>query len=207
MNIPVNYLPAFGRVFSALVMNNLAENGYSDYLSEVCSNSRIMDQIDPTTLVKQFLEDIYDILQKNYRYEYIYKNVIANKILLGKHSLNTAHMLTEFRVGKCKADVVILNGTSTVYEIKSEYDSFVRLNDQIHAYLDIFDYINVITSNSQADKLEHFLPESVGLLVLNKNNTISTVRVAKSNIENIKLEILFESLRKIEYTRVIKEYY
>lgn len=207
MHIPLNYLPAFGRIFSPLVMNNLAENGYSGYLSEVCSNSRIIDQLDKTTTVKQFLEDVYDNLQKNYRYEYIYKNVIANKILLGKHSLNTAHMLTEFRVGKCKADVVILNGTSTVYEIKSEYDSFIRLDQQIHAYLDIFDFINVITSNSQAEKLKHFLPQSVGLLVLNKNNIISTVKAAKSNIDNIKLEILFESLRKSEYTKVIKEYY
>lgn len=153
MNIPLNYLPALGKIFSPLVMNNLAENGSSGYLTEVCSNSRIIDQIDTTISLKQFLEDIYDILQKNYRYEYIYKNVIANKILLGKHSLNTAHMLTEFRVGKCKADVVILNGTSTVYEIKSEYDSFARLNQQIQAYLDIFDFINIITSNSQAEKL------------------------------------------------------
>lgn len=48
-------------------------------------------------------------------------NVIANKILLGKHSLNTSHMLSEFRVGYNKADVVIINGTSSVYEIKSEY--------------------------------------------------------------------------------------
>lgn len=45
------------------------------------------------------------------------------------------------------------------------------------------------------------------MLVLNRNNIISTVRAAKSNIDNIKLEILFESLRKTEYTRVIKEYY
>lgn len=205
MNIPMNYLPAFGKVFSPLVMNNLAEYGYSGYLSEVCSNSGV--NIDTTKSVKQFLEDIYDILQKNYRYEYVYKNVIANKILLGKHSLKNAHMLTEFRVGKSKADVVILNGTSTVYEIKSEYDSFVRLNQQIHSYLDIFDFINVITTNSQAEKLKSLLPVSVGLLVLNKNNIISTVRTAKSNINNIKLEILYESLRKAEYTRIIKEYY
>jgi len=207
MNIPLNYLPAFGKVFSPLVMNNLAQNGYSGYLSEVCSNSRIKDQIDTTISLRQFLEDLYNILQKNYRYEYIYKNVIAKKILLGKHSLNTSHMLTEFRVGKCKADVVIVNGTSTAYEIKSEYDSFTRLKQQIHTYLDVFDFVNVITSDAQADKLKYLLPEVVGLLVLTKNNSISTIREAISNVDNIKLDILFDSLRKTEYMRVIREHY
>ncbi|MBA7584056.1 hypothetical protein ES708_26008 [subsurface metagenome] len=116
-------------------------------------------------------------------------------------------MLTEFRVGKCKADAVVLNGTSTVYEIKSEFDSFARLEKQIQAYFDIFDYINVRTSASQASKLESILPETAGILVLTNRNFIATIREAKANKENTKPEILFDSLRKTEYTKVINEYY
>ncbi|MEK0336794.1 MAG: sce7726 family protein, partial [Nitrosopumilus sp.] len=150
---------------------------------------------------------IYNILFKNYRNEYIYKNVIANKILIGKHSLNTSQILTEFRVGRSKADVVLLNGVSTVYEIKSEYDSFARLEKQMQAYFEIFDYIYVITSPSQTKKLDSILPDKTGILVLTDRNTISTIREPKSNKENINLAILFDSLRKAEYTRIIKEYY
>jgi hypothetical protein len=209
INIQINqkYLPTLSRLFSPVVMDNLALKGNSNFLSEVCSNSGLLEQIDPSMPLSQFFDWIYNILFKNYRNEYIYKNVIANKILLGKHSLNTSHMLSEFRAGKCKADVVVVNGTSTVYEIKSEFDSFTRLENQIHEYLEIFDHINVITSSSQVTKLDSILPDTAGILVLTNRNTISTIRESKPNKININQNILFDSLRKNEYIKVVKEFY
>ncbi len=207
MGIDQKYLAAIGRIFSPIVLDSLAQKGYSPYLSEVCINSGLLDRIDPATTLGEFFDWVYNLLFKNYRNEYIYKNVIVNKILLSKHSLNTSQMLTEFRVGRSKADVVLLNGDSTVYEIKSQYDSFARLEKQIQAYFEIFDYINVITSASQAQKLESILPDKAGLLVLTNRNTISTIREPKSNKENLNLDILFDSLRKAEYMRIIKEHY
>ena len=206
-NINRKYLPAVSRIFSPVVMDGLAHKGHSAYLYEVCSNSDILEQIEPSMPLSQFFDWIYNLLFKNYRNEYIYKNAIANKILLGKHSLNTSHMLTEFRVGKCKADAVVINGTSTVYEIKSEFDSFARLECQIKAYFQVFDHINVITSNAQASKLESILPDSVGILVLTDRNTIATIRGSKSNKKNINPDTLFDSLRKKEYLKVVEEYY
>ncbi len=205
--IKQKYLPALSRIFSPIVMDCLALKGHSDYLNEVCSNSNILEQIEPSMPLSQFFDCIYNILFKNYRNEYIYKNAIANKILLGKHSLNTSNMLTEFRVGKCKADAVVINGTSTVYEIKSEFDSFARLERQMEAYCQVFDHINVITSNSQATKLKSILPDAVGILVLTDRNTISTIRDSKSNKKNINPGTLFDSLRKKEYIKVVDEYY
>ncbi len=201
------YLPTLGRIFTPIVMDSLVRKGYSSYLSEVCINSGLLEKIDPLITLGQFFDWVYNLLFKNYRNEYIYKNVIANKILLGKHSLNTSQLLTEFRVGKSKADMVLLNGTTTVYEIKSQYDSFARLDTQIHSYFEIFDYINVITTPSQANKLISILPDKAGILVLTDRNTISTIREPKSNKENINPETLFNSLRKTEYLKVIKEYY
>lgn len=201
------YLPSLGRMFSPLVMDHIALKGRSGYLSEVCSNSRLIEQIDPSMPLAQFFDLIYMILFKSYRNEYIYKNAIANKILLGRHSLNTSHMLTEFRVGNCKADVVVVNGTSAVYEIKSELDSFSRLENQVKNYLKIFDYINVITSASQVNKLKSILPDKVGILLLTNRNTISTIRESKSNRKNTNPSILFDSLRKNEYVKAIKEYF
>ncbi len=206
-NINQKYLPAVSRIFSPVVMDSLALKGHSGYLSEVCAKSGLLEQTDPSMPLPQFFDWIYNILFKNYRNEYIYKNAIANKILLGKHSLNTSHMLTEFRVGKCKADAVVINGTSTVYEIKSDFDSFARLESQVKAYYQTFDHINVITSNTQATKLESVLPDAVGILVLTNRYKISTIRESKSNKKNIKLDTLFDSLRKKEYMKVVKEYY
>ena len=207
MEIDPKYLPALGRLFTPIVLDSLAQNGYSPYLSEVCKNSGLLGRIDPATTLSEFFDWVYNLLFKNYRNEYVYKNVIANKIMVNKHSLNTSQMLTEFRVGRSKADVVILNGVSTVYEIKSQYDSFARLEKQIQSYFEIFDYVNVITSPSQSNKLESILPNNAGILVLTNRNTISTIREPISNIENINPAILFDSLRKTEYMRIIKEYY
>ena len=201
------YLPALSRFFSPIVMENIAQNINSKYLAEVCLNSGLMKQIDPEMSLGDFFDWIYSILFTCYRNEYIYKNVITNKVLLGKHSLNTSIMLSEFRVGKCKADVVILNGTSTAYEIKSEFDSFSRLENQISVYLKIFDHINVITTILQASKLESILPDKIGILILNDRNEISTVRKSKSNKVNIDQNLLFDSLRKNEYLEIISEYF
>ena len=201
------HIPSLSRVFTPVVMDSLSQTGTSGYLKEVMNNSGLINQLNSSMPLKDFFDWVYAFLFKNYRNEYIYKNVIANKILLGKHSLNTSHMLTEFRAGKCKADVVVLNGTSTVYEIKSEFDSFVRLENQIQSYLAIFDYINVITSASQANKLKLILPEKAGILVLTDRNTITTIRDATANKKNINPNILFDSLRKIEYLKIIREYF
>jgi hypothetical protein len=207
MEINKKYLPAIGRIFSPLVLDSIAEKGYSSYLAEVCRNSGLVEKIDRGVSLGGFFDWTYNFLFKNYRNEYIYKNVIANKLLLNRHSLSTTKMLTEFRVGSSKADVVLLNGASTVYEIKSQYDSFARLKKQIGSYIKVFDYINVITSSPQSNKLEDILPEKIGILVLTDRHTISTIRKAKSNKDNIIPEVLFNSLRKNEYLNVIKEYY
>ena len=174
IKIDPKYLPFIGRLFTPLVLDSLVQKRYSGYLSEVCANSGLFKQISMAMTVHQFFDRIYKYLLHNYRNEYIYKNAIANRILLEKHSLNASRMLTEFRVGQCKADAVILNGTSTVYEIKSEYDTFARLENQVKAYMAVFEHINVITSASQVVKLKSLLPFNVGILVLTNNCLLYT---------------------------------
>ncbi len=65
----------------------------------------------------------------------------------------------------------------------------------------------MITSPSHAKTLDTILPEKAGVLVFTDKNTITTIRKPKSNKENINPAILFDSLRKSEYMRIIKEYY
>jgi hypothetical protein len=207
-NIAVDkkYYPALGNFFAPNVIGKLGENKHSPYLEEVCINSGLSKAIDFSTTVGDFFDLIYNFLFNNYRNEYVYKNVIANRILAGRHSLTSSQMLPEFRIGNSKADIVLLNGTSTVYEIKSEYDSFARLEKQVNSYSKAFDHINVITSPSQANGVMSLLSKQIGVLVLNKSK-ISVLRESKSNKKNIEQEILFESLRKDEYSQVIRDYY
>ena len=118
-------------------------------------------------------------------------------------------MISELPVASCKADMVILNGTSTVYEIKTELDSLNRLERQICAYQKAFDQINVITTDktNQIREIEKKLPQEVGILSLTSRRTIHTVRSPLSNINNIDKEVIFNILRKREYLSVIKKHH
>jgi len=136
--------------------------------------------------------------REGYRHEYIYKAALTHKILLGKHSLHTASMLTEFRVGECKADLAILNGTATVYEVKSERDSLSRLERQVTAYAKVFARVYVIASESHVDAVIGSVPEDVGILRLNRRHQISPLREAADRPERTSPAAIFDSIRTEE---------
>lgn len=137
------------------------------------------------------------------RDEYVYRTAISHKILMGTHSLRTASMLTEFRAGSCKADLVVLNGTATVYEIKSERDSLVRLANQVENYKRVFAKVNVIASESHINGVLSTVPSDVGVMCLSKRYQISTVREALDCPARICPASVFESLRAAEATSII----
>ncbi|MBI9089415.1 MAG: sce7726 family protein [Desulfobacterium sp.] len=198
------YNPYLARIFSSNVISELIKKGRSDYVSDIINSSGYIKQLDKENCLKDFFEKLYNHLSRTYRNEYIYKNAIANKILLGKHSLNTSFMLMEFRVANCKADTVILNGTSNAYEIKTELDSLDRLKRQISAYEKVFDMVHVIAAPSQIEKVTESVGPHVGLMELSHRNTIKSVRKALSGKANTCPDVIFESLRKPEYISIIK---
>jgi hypothetical protein len=199
------YNPHIARIFSAPVIHDLIDKRRSRFMKRIMNETGLIDKIDPSMRLTDFYQLIYQHLLKTYRNEYVYKNAIAEKILLGRHSLNTSFMLMEFRVGKCKADTVVLNGTSNVYEIKSEFDSLERLRNQIRAYQKVFDRINVVTSPSQLAKVETVIHADIGLSVLTPRKTIRIVRGPVSNKARVEPTAIFDSLRKTEYLTIIRK--
>ncbi|EPF1334962.1 sce7726 family protein [Pseudomonas aeruginosa] len=157
------------------------------------------DSFDDTFTVASVFDFCYGLLRREYRNEYYYKNSIAKKILLGRHSINSSTMLTEFRVGANKADCVIINGISTCYEIKTDYDNLTRLKSQIDSYLKIFDKVNVVVSKKNLTSVLHTTPEEVGVILLNKSGTFREMRSAKLTEAQIDVRVLMRSLRREEY--------
>lgn len=86
---------------------------------------RYKDVLDDNFYVRDVFYYCYREVEKNYKNEYFFKNIIIKNILIGCYFLNMLIMLSEFRVGFSKVDCVILNGISICYEIKFEYDSLV----------------------------------------------------------------------------------
>ena len=198
---------ALARLFSSSVVRELAHKGHSPLVGRLLAEYGLSKSPPNIDTLRQLFDWAFDILKKkDNRHEYIYKNAITKKILLGRHNLNTSCMLTEFRAGNCKADAVILNGTSTVYEIKSERDKLDRLEKQLYEYLRIFDLVQVITCENYISTLERTIPMQVGIQVLSDRFTISENRPAESNIANICPEQVFESLQRAEYLAILNKY-
>jgi len=113
-------------------------------------------------------------------------------------------MLNEFRVGGCKADLAILNGTSTVYEVKSERDSLARLQRQIAAYTTVFSRVYVITAETHVNAVMRSLPEEIGVLQLSGRHQISTLRESVDRPERTSPAAIFDSIRTGEARLILQ---
>lgn len=154
------------------------------------------------------LSSLYEYMLANYRCEYVYKNFITKKILLGRHSLNTSTLINEFKVSSSKADAVLFNGAATVYEIKTELDSPDRLSNQIEDYQKAFKKIYLVVHHSQIDKYKKILNDSsVGLLALSPRYHLSPIKQARINARSLDIKTMFKCLRKDEYSAIIKKVY
>lgn len=208
LNISNDKMIDLSKIFSPTILKELINSGNSKKLTKILQELELLYQLDLTRDVYTFFNDIYSLLLSKYRNEYVFKNVIIKKILLGKHTLNTAYMINELRVGNSKADCVIFNGTSTVYEIKSGFDTFSRLETQLNDYKKAFEFVYIVVPGESVEKLKNYLTDDyIGIKRLNKNNTISNIKEAKSNKLNFDKGIMFDILQKKEYTEIVKKYY
>lgn len=196
---------AVSRLFASSIFRELAVKGRSAAFARLAQESRLFEPPALNGRVSDAFETAFAALRViGNRDEYIYKAALTHNILLGTHSLKTASMLTEFRVGECKADVAILNGTSTVYEIKSERDSLTRLKTQLEAYRKVFARVYVIAGENHVDAVLQSTDASVGVLGLSARQNISTLREADTDTHRICPQTIFDSLRTNEAKMILK---
>ncbi len=185
----------------------MAKKGRSSLFRRLFAETNLGDCCDMQATVANAFDAAFAILKvAGQRDEYVYRAAISHKILMGKHSLRTASMLNEFRAGSCKADLVILNGTATVYEIKSERDSLARLENQVENYKRVFAKVNVIVSETHVDGVLDTVPGDVGVMCLSKRYQINTVREAADRPERVCPLTVFESLRAAEALAILKAF-
>lgn len=186
----------------------------SSYLKELAAGNRsflysVYQGLDldssPVTTVKDLYESVYQKLNTSYRHEYFYKNTLVNKQLLGRHSPRTTVMLSEFRVGRNIADCVMLNGISTCYEIKTEYDSLNRLHEQLASYCSLFDKVYVVCDEKHLNKVMDIAPLTVGVVQLTRRNSLSIKREAQDlSQQEIDKDLMIKSLRIDEYKSLVQ---
>jgi len=193
------------RVFSQNTFINLIETHKDEtYISSV--KKYVTNSESKTN--RELINELYSFLGKKHRNEYFYKNTILNKLILGKHSINTTTALSEVPIGRSKADFVLINGKAIVYEIKTELDNLDRLEKQLIDYYKVFDHVCVLTHESNCCEIyKKFRKSHVGLCVLSNQNTIKTYKEPTADRTELDTKLMFKMLRKYEYERIIKCYY
>jgi len=197
-------LSALSRLFSPGVFREISQKGQSALFARLFSQTGIVGRSNQT--VADAFDAAFAILRRaGYRDEYVYRAALTQNVLLGTHSLNSASMLTEFRAGSCKADLAILNGTATVYEIKSERDSLTRLENQINNYKKVFAKIYVIAGEAHVNSVLSNTPLDIGVMCLNRRSHISKIREAVDRSESVCPITIFESLRADEARSILND--
>lgn len=183
----------------------MAKLGRSPLFTRLLGMTEIGKRCGAGATVGRAFDSAFELLKiVGLRDEYVYRAALTHKVLMGTHSLKTACMLNEFRAGTCKADLVILNGTATVYEIKSERDSLSRLANQVENYKKVFAKVYVIASGNHVRGVLETVPEDIGVLKLSSRYQISTVRDVEDRPDRICPGTVFESLRSAEAAAILK---
>ncbi len=158
--------------------------------------------------VGEAISKIYHFMDCEYRNEYFYKNTILNQLLVRKHDLYNTAALTELPVGDSKADLIMINGHGIVYEIKTDLDNLIRLQNQINDYYKVFSYVYVVVGSKQLSHVERFLEDQkVGIYELTVNGKLICRKNAFCNKENLSYQTMFQVLRKKEFESIILKHF
>lgn len=133
------------------------------------------------------------------RSEYFYKNLLIKKLVFGVFSPNTTSVFSEFRVADCRADLLLVNGRATIYEIKTELDDLSKARRQALAYLECFTNVNFVVDRSHVDGAKRQLPPEVGICVISERAKIETLRQAITTEEYLQKGSIFNCLILKEY--------
>lgn len=195
---------AITRIFSSSVVRQLAKRGRSPLFARLVRESGLIETTCSES-VASFFDSAFKALDRpGFRSEHFYKTALFQKILLGRHSLRTATMLTEIRVANHRADVLILNGSSTAYEVKSERDDLQKLSSQIDTYRRAFAQVSVIADDRHVNRILRMVPNDVGVLRISTRRSISIEQDSQASLDRVEPAVIYDILRRNEAELVLK---
>lgn len=207
-NITLNKMRSYSSVFSSTSFSRLLQ--YDDYSF---INSKI-ERYDKPKIGKSietyydYIRYIYNELRKQYRNEYIYKNTFISELLIKTYGVKNTIVINEFRVGNSIADIVLFNGSSKAFEIKTELDSDKRLSNQLADYTKIFNECYIITHESLVCKYLN-VDKAIGIIELIEKPRSLKMREIRPAIKNTNIDpdTIIRSIRTSEYKSIVRQYY
>jgi hypothetical protein len=192
-------------VSNAGLQRSMFDDGFMSYTKQMKSLlKKTGADLEPKSSFSKMITICYEHLLKNYRHEYLYKVALLDSYVLQNFSLSDSIVLNEFKIGNSKADMVLVNGTNKVFEIKTELDSPERLSTQINDYYKGFSEVYIVIHYSTIDKYIQLVDQHVGIMVFTLQNDIQILRVAACYHERLDTTAMMKALRKDEYLRLVK---
>ena len=200
---------AIYRLFSVAVIRDLTQNDSSSLFARLLLDCGVKDclrygqDFNSKTLRLVYDDLFYFLLKSSCRDEYVYLSLLFDWLLLSKRKRQQQVLLTEFRVGESRADLVALNDGSTVFEIKSDRDTFKRLKSQIQDYKKVFTHCYVVVSANRIEEVDSLIGKEIGIIAL-KRSRFTIVRRACLDESYLSSVRILESLRLTEALELLR---
>ncbi|TXE03077.1 sce7726 family protein [Algoriphagus aquimarinus] len=123
----------------------------------------------------EFLRQLNSFALSHFEDELFFKQLLTQ-------SLFEENIIGAFEVGALtsRLDLLKINGVTTAYEIKSEFDSLEKLEKQSQDYLKLFEYNYLVVADKHLAKAKIIIPGIFGIYTL-KDKSLKRIRVAKKN--------------------------
>jgi hypothetical protein len=200
----INQLRDYSSLFSRSEVNKWCKNDFTSLKSKAYRYD--IQLFNNKTSYLSYLKHIYRILEKFYPNEYVYKNEFINKWLKSELGKLDSVVYNEFRLGKAVADMVMFNGNSKVFEIKTLLDKDSRLGNQLLQYAKIFNEVYVIIPKT---KIEKYISVDAHIGIITYDESIGNFTLFRSSEKNefIDVNTLMQVLHTNEYIQIVEHYF
>lgn len=190
-----SYKKLFG---SALIFASIKKNktDFIDYLKQL---GFVQFSNNPKRLWANVYEHVFD----NSRYEYLYKNemlkLFYGDIMRGDKTLLNEVDLYNNGILFNTLDLLLLSSKGMhAIEIKSDFDTFQRLDNQLPIYCKAFQFVSVFVSSYKVHQLEKYIDnlgfKHVGIISLT-DYKVETAREPQSNENRIDKGLLLDNIK------------
>ena len=194
-------------LFTSTHLRELAWYGWTQTLLASVDILKHRGKVSQNSSVASVFETAFAILYREYPIEYVYKSRILKETIFGtKDSPETAALYVEFPVMDARADMLLVNGTATVFEIKTQFDSPKRLETQLEEYYRCFKSVCVIVKESQTEYYLQQLPEHVGVRTLTSHYSTDIQRASMEAPGQLDHTHMFALLRQKERQHVASDF-
>ncbi|QFS94624.1 hypothetical protein FIV07_28015 (plasmid) [Mycobacterium sp. THAF192] len=161
----------------------------------------VVDLAGPGATLAEAFDTAYRLLVSGYRCECVYLNTVI-QAHAGDHV--EVNAIAGVRAFVSIADLVIAGERAAAYEIKTDLDSFARLELQLHSYSTCFEHIYVVTSLAKAARAERETARYAGIVTVDEHGDLTVVRRPADGLARIDRSALFRVLRRDELVAILQ---